>query len=77
MSTVYATYDGEEITAQFSAATERCDYGVKGSPVWDEVLPSTITLDALEILGVEVKIEDLPEALRAAIENLADHCEFE
>ena len=75
--TMTATYNGEEITVIFRAKTERSDYGVPGSPVWDEVDPSSIMVESLEILGVDVKINDLPADLQEAIRNLSDEVEFE
>lgn len=75
--TVFGKYNGEEITAQFSAQTERTDYGVDRSPSWDEVDYSTVRLEALEILGCDVSMGDLPSHLRAAIMDLADEVEFE
>jgi hypothetical protein len=42
--TVQATYSGEELSVTFVAQTERCDYGVPNSPVWDEVNPDSIEI---------------------------------
>jgi hypothetical protein len=53
--TMTATYSGEELNVTFVASTERCDYGVEGSPVWYEVNPETIAgrdLCAVERSGV-------------------------
>ena len=75
--TVQATYNGEEITVSFHATTERTDYGVPGSPIWDEVDPSSIQVASLEILGVEVAMKDLPADLQDAILSLSDEVEFE
>lgn len=76
--TVSATYHGEEMTVSFTAETERTDYGVPGSPVWDEIDPTTIRVSSLEILGVEIKIiSQLPLDLENAILGLADGLEWE
>lgn len=75
--TVSATYRGEEIEVSFTAETERTDYGVPGSPVWDEIDPTTIRVSSIEILGVDVKLSTLPEDLRDAIRGLADGLEWE
>jgi len=72
-----ATYRGEEIEVSFTAETERTDYGVPGSPVWDEIDPTTIRVSSIEILGVDVKLSTLPEDLRDAIRGLADGLEWE
>ena len=77
MPTVYATYDAEQITAQFEAESHPNDYGVKGSPVWWEIDLGTIDIISLEILGVEVDPNKLPEDLQSAIRELAGEVEFE
>lgn len=70
-----ATYNGEEITIQFTARLVREDYGVAGSPSWME--PHDIEIDSVEILGHEIDFSTLPEALRAHFLELADDLEFE
>ena len=76
--TVLATYRGGEMTVSFTAETERTDFGVPGSPVWDEIDPTSIRVASIEILGVEVKrLADLPEELQDAILGLADGLEWE
>lgn len=75
--TVSATYHGEEMTVSFTAETERTDYGVPGSPVWDEIDPASIRISSIEILGLDVKLSTLPEDLRDAILGLADGLEWE
>ncbi len=50
--TVTATYSGEELNVTFVASTERCDYGVPNSPVWDEVNPDTIEILHLTSLAL-------------------------
>ena len=75
--TVSTTYRGEEIEVSFTAETERTDYGVPGSPVWDEIDPTTIQVSSIEILGLDVKLSTLPKELQDAILDLADGLEWE
>lgn len=75
--TAIATYHGEQIIATYHADTQRADYGVPGSPVFEEVIISSIECVKLEIAGVDVEITDLPEALQASILELAAEVEFE
>ncbi len=75
--TVTATYDSGDLKVGFSAETERSDYGVKGSPVWDEVLPETITVDTLEIGGASIDIRVIPKPAQDAIRALASEIDFE
>jgi hypothetical protein len=75
--TMTATYSGEELNVTFVASTERCDYGVDGSPVWDEVNPDTIEILHFDILGIDVDPRILPQELQAAIFALSNEVEFE
>jgi hypothetical protein len=75
--TVTATYSGEELNVTFVAQTERSDYGVDGSPVWDEVNPDSIEILTLDILGIEVNPDILPPELQDAIFALCNEVEFE
>ena len=75
--TMTATYNGEELNVTFVASTERCDYGVEGSPVWDEVNPDTIEILTFDILGIDVDPRILPPELQAAIFALCNEVEFE
>ena len=75
--TVTATYNGEELNVTFVASTERCDYGVPNSPVWDEVNPDTIEILTFDILGIDVDPRILPPELQAAIFALCNEVEFE
>jgi hypothetical protein len=74
--TVEATHAGEEVHVTFHARTERSDYGVPGSPVWDEVDPSSVEIATLSILGVDVDPRVLPDDLVEAIRSLSDDLEF-
>jgi hypothetical protein len=75
--TVTATYSGEELNVTFVASTERCDYGVEGSPVWYEVNPDSIEILTLDILGFDVDPRVLPKQLQDAIFALSNEVEFE
>jgi len=75
--TVTATYSGEELNVTFVASTERCDYGVEGSPVWYEVNPDSIEILTLDILGIDVDARILPQQLQDAIFALSNEVEFE
>jgi len=74
---VTGTFTGSEIEVSFRAQTERTDYGVPGSPVWNEIDPDTIEVFNLTILGHDVNIDDLPEAIRKAIIDLIDEIDME
>ena len=75
--TVKARYAGEDLEVWFEAETERSDYGVERSPVWEELIPSSVKIASLEILGVEVDHNTLPAALQQAIHDIWDELEFE
>ena len=75
--TMTATYNGEELNVTFVAESERCDYGIEGSPVWDEVNPDTIEILHFDILGVDVDPRILPQELQDAIHALSNEVEFE
>ncbi len=47
------SYVYTEIEATVTAQSERADYGVPGSPVWDEIKPSSMELDSLYMFGKE------------------------
>jgi hypothetical protein len=74
--TLQATYSGEELNVTFVASTERSDYGVPNSPVWDEVNPDSIEILTLDILGIDVDPRILPKELQYAIYALANELEF-
>jgi len=71
------THCDETIEATFAADVEMVDYGVPGSPVWPEVIPETIEIQTLEILGVDVDPTKLPKELHSAILELANEGDFE
>jgi hypothetical protein len=75
--TVTATYSGEELNVTFVAQTERSDYGVPNSPVWDEVNPDSIEILTLDILGIDVDARTLPQELQRAIFALSGGVDFE
>ena len=76
--TMTATYNVEELNVTFVASTERFDYGVEGSvPVWEEINPDSIEIETLDILGIEVNPDILPQELQRAIHALSGEVEFE
>jgi hypothetical protein len=71
-----AYYKGEEIKVRFVAESVRTDFGVPGSPVWQEVDMNTIEVDQLFILDTPFNIKELPQALQDAILSLWNEVEF-
>jgi hypothetical protein len=71
-----AYYKGEEIKVRFVAESVRTDFGVPGSPVWEEVDMNTIEVDQLFILDTPIEIKELPQALQDAILSLWNEVEF-
>jgi hypothetical protein len=71
-----AYYKGEEIKVRFVAESVRTDFGVPGSPVWEEVDMNTIEVDQLFILDTPINIKELPQALQDAILSLWNEVEF-
>lgn len=59
--TVTTTVETDNMTIQFEADTERCDYGVSGSPTWYETVNEKVV--ALEIMGHEIDLKSLPKGL--------------
>lgn len=41
----------EYIEAEVSFQTETCDYGVSGSPVWEEIDTTSMELESLHMFG--------------------------
>jgi len=64
-----------DFSAWFTARGERNDYGVPGSPTWWE--PQDIELAAFEFLGRDVPLNQLPDAIEAALLEQADGLEWE
>lgn len=48
-----------EIEADVSFDTERADYGVPGSPVWDDMMPETLSLESLTMFGTTYSEREL------------------
>ena len=71
-----AYYKGEEIKVRFVAESVRTDFGVPGSPVWEDVDMNTIEVDQLFILDTPINIKELPQALQDAILSLWNEVEF-
>ena len=74
--TMQAYYKGEEIKVRFVAESVRTDFGVPGSPVWEEVDMNTIEVAELHILDMPFNIKELPQALQDAILSLWNEVEF-
>lgn len=70
-----AKYSGEEIEVEYSCRLEKSDYGVRGSPVWDEV--EDLEIETVTILGVEIDHKKLGEEFEARLLELADDLEWE
>lgn len=75
--TLSAKYRGEEIEVYFSAESEMTDFGVPNSPRFEEIRTETIRVDMVEILGVYVRMSELPEKLQDAICALHTEVDFE
>lgn len=58
---------GTDISVNVSAKMVQDDYGVPGSPIFYTDTDHDWADDTIEIFGVDVKIKELPEALRNAI----------
>lgn len=71
-----AYYKGEEIKVRFVAESIQTDFGVRGSPTFDEVDMNTIEVDQLFILDTPFNIKELPQALQDAILSLWNEVEF-
>jgi hypothetical protein len=69
--------NGEELNVSFVAESERCDYGVPNSPVWEEINPDSIEILHCDILGIDVDPRILPQELQRAIHALSGEVEFE
>lgn len=70
-------YVGDEIDVEFSCFIERHDCGVSGSPVWGEPIDSSIKIESIQILGVEVDVDSLPKDIVGAIYELSNNVEWE
>jgi hypothetical protein len=67
--TVTATTETEDMVISYEAKAERSDYGVPGSPVWDEIVDVEVV--GVEIMGVEVDPKTLPKELIAELREMA------
>jgi hypothetical protein len=75
-NTMQAFYNGDEIKVRFVADSVRTDFGVPGSPVWEEVDMNTVEVAELHILDMPFLMKDLPQALQDAILSLWIEVEF-
>ena len=69
----YAWVHTEDVSAKFSAIMVESDYGVPRSPVFWE--PEDITLEYVEVFGVELPLKNLTDKLEDAIYDLVDEIE--
>lgn len=69
-------YEGEQISAVFSAQMDRVDDGGTTAS-YLEPIGSTLTIESLSILGVDVEVSTLAPDLAKAIKALAADIEFE
>ena len=65
------------IAVEFNCRMECQDYGVPGSPTWWEPISDSITIQWIEILGIEVNEHSLPKELLNAIYELSSEIEWE
>lgn len=74
---VTAIYASEDLEVQFTAETETNDFGVPGSPIWQEINPDTIAVLTLAICGCDVEMTKLPTDLQSAIIEASEGLEFD
>lgn len=70
-----AVYRGKDVSVWYTANMTSSDYGVPGSPVWWE--PDDVEVVSVEVLGIEVVFEELPQDLQNEILAMADECDWE
>jgi hypothetical protein len=63
--TITATTETEDMVISYEDKTERSDYGVPGSPVWDEIVD-------VEVVGVEIMGYDLVETWDDLKDNMPE-----
>lgn len=66
----YVSFD-VTVTCRVDAETERCDYGVRGSPVWDEIKPETLSVSCVAIDEVNISLDAMPKDVREYLEEMA------
>ena len=66
---VSATWEGEEITATYTATAERDWYGHPGVPNGEREIVSIVDVElaSVEILGVDIPLDQLPPILKDVI----------
>lgn len=65
------------VDIEFNCRMECSDYGVPGSPSWWEPIIDSITIQSIEILGVQVTEDSLPKEVIDAIYELSQEIEWE
>lgn len=74
MQNATACWSGEELKVTFSGTMEKTDFGVPGSPEWDDIRDIQIT--AVTLLGVEFDPKTLSKSLQDRLMSLADDIEW-
>jgi len=69
-----AHYEDPLTEIVFTGVMSKTDYGVPGSPVFDEV--EEVEIDSLTLAGTEIDIRTLPITVINIYLSLADECEF-
>lgn len=75
MSHSFASYEGEELWVVFKGSWEKSDYGVPGSPVWNEI--TDVEIEELYILDVKVNPSTLDTETLNAIHALSNDLEWD
>lgn len=70
MTQSFASYEGEEILVVFKGQWSKADYGVRGSPVWDEL--THVEIEELYILDTKVEPATLSNETLNAIHALSE-----
>ena len=74
MSNCRAHYEDPLTEIVFTGVMSQTDYGVPGSPAFDEV--EEVEIDSLTLAGTEINIRTLPITVINIYLSLADECEF-
>lgn len=68
-----ATYHGEDWSVTFVADAHKCDYGVRGSPVWHEY--DNPVIHNFEFMGFPWPLDMIPRNVYDVLLEYADECE--
>lgn len=75
MAHSFASYEGEELSVVFKGTWGQADYGVRGSPVWNEL--THVEIEELHILGTEVEPSSLSSETLNAVHALSEEIDWE